>query len=152
MDDDITRVLQALETDSVRCPVHPASAIRRRGDRRRVTVRVAATGGTVALVGVSAGTAFAVAQQPSPSHDMRVGIAGNPGSTSHRNGNQRQTHKLLRGEDGHAGTATPTPTPTGGASTPMTPPTPPGNTGTPTPTGGYRGSTTPTASPTPTSS
>lgn len=83
MVDDIAVLLEALESDSARCPVHPSSAIRRRGDRRRTAVRVAATGGTVALVGATAGTAFAVAQQPSPPHDTRIGIAGQTSSSPH---------------------------------------------------------------------
>src|SRR5580704_13831022 len=86
MVDDIAAALEALHSDSARRPIHPASAIRLRGDRRRTTVRVAATAGTVVFVGATAGTAYAVGQLPSAGHGGSVGFANGKGHHATHNG------------------------------------------------------------------
>jgi hypothetical protein len=57
---EIASMLEALAADTHRCAPVTASVIRRRGDRRRVAVRAMASASTVALVGATAGTAYAV--------------------------------------------------------------------------------------------
>lgn len=57
---EIASLFESLSADSRRCAPVTASSIRRRGDRRRATVRAMATGSTVVLVGATAGTAVAV--------------------------------------------------------------------------------------------
>ena len=81
MADDIARALEALAEDSKRCAPSSASAIRRRGDHRRVAMRAAATGATMTVVGATAGTAVAVAHQ-TPSGDSRLTISGSPSPSS----------------------------------------------------------------------
>jgi hypothetical protein len=162
MDDDITQLLEALRTDSDRCPAHPVSVIRRRGDRRRSAVRIAAAGGTVAFVGATAGTAFAVAHQPATNRDARVGIAGStsPSPSPVPSGPSSATPSPVP-SPGASTPDSPTPSQSGPAAgtptparseTPRAPATPPGNPNPPTPAKGYRGTADPVASPSPASS
>jgi hypothetical protein len=162
MVDDIAAALEALASDSARRPIHPVSAIRRRGDRRRTTVRVAATAGTVVFVGATAGTAYAVATLPSAGHGGSVGFANSPG---HHDSHQSQLTKDTSAEPSPApsdsilpsGVATPTPSP--GDATASAPAQPPAgaNTNPPsplasTPPSPGAGTAQPIASPTPTAS
>jgi hypothetical protein len=80
MADDIARALEALAQDSNRCAPTSASAIRRRGDHRRVAMRAAATGATMTVVGATAGTAVAAHQ--TSSGDSRLTISGSPSPSS----------------------------------------------------------------------
>lgn len=57
---EVAALLESLAADTGRCAPVTASSVRRRGDRRRVAVRAMAGASTVALVGATAGTAYAV--------------------------------------------------------------------------------------------
>jgi hypothetical protein len=118
--DEIGPALEMLQADTARCSPLTAAVVRRRGDRRRTTVRIAASGATVTLVGATAGTAFAVAHQGSASGGGGgVGIAGRP-SGHPDNGAKRSVH-----DSRHPTDATDSPTPAGswGPNTPVATPT-----------------------------
>jgi hypothetical protein len=142
MDEDITRLFETLAVDSDRCGVQPVASVRRRGDRRRTAVRVAATGSTVVVVGATAGAGYALAQGSGNPASQHVGFAttssAHPGSHSRqhvKHAKHRGTAKL------GPGLATPTATPT--SPWPAGLPSP-GSTDTPSP-----GTPTASSSPTP---
>ncbi|HEX3824041.1 MAG TPA: hypothetical protein VHV79_06225 [Mycobacteriales bacterium] len=145
MDDQIGYRLEALALDTNRCSQWSATAVRRRGDRRRTTSRLAATGVTVTLVGATAGTAFAVAQQPAGPHGS-VSPAGQASQS------QSQSPAPVPSVTSSQPTARPS---SPGATAPTSSPTPTdGHRGTAaattssSPEAGHRGSATPTPTPT----
>jgi uncharacterized membrane protein len=79
-DIEIAPILASLAADSHRCAPVAASVIRRRGDRRRVMVRAVATGSSIALVGATAGTAYAVGAGSGP-ESLRTPAAGQQTAT-----------------------------------------------------------------------
>jgi hypothetical protein len=82
MAEEITRALARLRNDADRCAPLSAVAIRRRGDRRRTAARVAAVGGTVAVVGATVGTGVAVSEETGSGH-AGTHAAGQPAGRGH---------------------------------------------------------------------